>query len=121
MSHPRPRTSGIHPGVDGVVIRAIDAGERTCTPSSVPPFRIIRQKRERSAALLNSPAWPATPSMRRAVGSWTTPRRNGLEPAREAAAGAHGHAMSPHRTVGAMRALSDAGGREVLYFIPRRS
>ena len=34
----------------------------------------MRQKRERSAAVLNRPAWPATPPMRLAVGSCTTPR-----------------------------------------------
>ena len=32
------------------------------------------QKIDRSAAVLNSPAWPATPAIRRAVGSCTTPR-----------------------------------------------
>ncbi len=35
----------------------------------------MRLKIDRSAAVLNRPACPATPIMRRAVGSWTTPRR----------------------------------------------
>ena len=34
----------------------------------------MRAKRDRSAAVVNRPAWPATPPMRRAVGSCTMPR-----------------------------------------------
>ena len=43
-------------------------------PPIAPPLSSMRQKIARSAAVLNSPAWPATPPIRRAVGSWTTPR-----------------------------------------------
>ena len=43
-------------------------------PWNAPPPSSMRQKIARSAAVLNSPAWPATPPIRRAVGSWTTPR-----------------------------------------------
>jgi hypothetical protein len=103
-------------GVEGDVIRSTVAGDRICVPSSRPPFSSIRQKRDRSAAVLNSPAWPATPSMRRAVGSWTTPRRKGTS-----AVFAQGHENGRHRSVGAVRAASNAGGRNIESFMPSGS
>ena len=113
MSQPSPRTARISPGVDGDVIRATVAGDRIRAAPSRPPFRSIRQKRERSAAVLKSPACPATPSMRRAVGSCTTPRRN-VDPE-------HGHASIPQASVGAIRGRHASGGRNVVSCIPSGS
>ena len=111
MSQPRPRTSAMPAGVDGDVIRATLAADRTRTAPSRPPPSSMRQKRDKSAAVLNSPACPATPPIRRAVGSWTTPRRNG-------ASFPQGHASGAHRSVGAMRGANDAGGRNIVSFMP---
>ena len=61
-------------GGAGVVIFATVSGERIRAPRYAPPSSSMRQKIARSAAVLNSPAWPATPPIRRAVGSCTTPR-----------------------------------------------
>ena len=115
MSQPRPRTSRIPAGVDGDVIRATVAGDRIRAAPSRPPPSSIRQKRDRSAAVLKRPACPATPPIRRAVGSCTMPRRNG------ASGPLHGHASGRHRSVGAMRGASDAGGRNIVSFIPSGS
>ena len=62
---------GFKPADDSYLdpIREMVAGDRIRAPSSVPPFSSMRQKRDRFAAVLKSPAWPATPSIRRAVGS----------------------------------------------------
>ena len=67
MSQPRPWRA--EPSFCTRVISATLSGRRMRTPSSVPRPRSIRQKRARSAAVRNSPAWPATPPIRRAVGS----------------------------------------------------
>ena len=64
-------------GVWGSVNLATVSGLKRRTPSSSPPSSIIWAKRARSSAVENRPAWPATPPMLRAVGSWTTPRRGG--------------------------------------------
>jgi hypothetical protein len=75
----------------------------------------MRQKIARSAAVLNNPAWPATPPMRRAVQSCTTPRIIfALGPS-------HGQPNSVHGSVGAIRGCSDAGGRNIVSFIPSGS
>ena len=55
--------------------------------------------------MLKRPAWPATPPIRRAVGSCTTPRSM----ARQGAV--QGQASGAQGTVGAMRSASTAGGR----------
>ena len=62
--------------------------------------------------MLKRPAWPATPPIRRAVGSWTTPRSIGA-PDRS-----HGQPSGLHASVGAMRGDSDAGGRNVVSLMP---
>ncbi len=52
--------------------------------------------------------------MRRAVGSWTTPRRNGTSDP------PHGQASGRQRSVGAIAAAHDSGGRNVVSFMPER-
>ncbi len=116
MSQPRPRTSAMPAGVAGDVISATVAGDRMRTRAE----RARRRAACGSSATdpppsENSPACPATPPIRRAVGSWTTPRRNG------ASGWLHGHASGRQRWVGAMRALSDAGGRNIVSAIPSGS
>ena len=69
MSHPSPRAFRSSAGVARDVILATASGERMRTPRCAPPPRIILQKIARSAAVLKSPAWPATPPIRLAVGS----------------------------------------------------
>ena len=70
MSHPNPRTAVPVAGCCGEVIFAIVAAVRMpCPPSSNACANFAR-----SSAVENSPACPATPPMRRAVGSCTTPR-----------------------------------------------
>ena len=99
-------------GGTGVVIFATVSGERTRSPRIAPLFSSMRQKIARSAAVLNSPACPATPSMRRAVGSWTTPRsilRSGPS---------HGQPYGVQLSVGAIRGDSEAGGLNIVSFIP---
>jgi hypothetical protein len=73
-SQPRPRAPPSSVTCRGRVISATPSGERTRAPSYSPPFRIIWQKTARSSAVEKSPAWPATPPMRLAVGSCTCPR-----------------------------------------------
>ena len=50
------------------------AARECASPCSCRRRAACWQKIARSAAVLNNPAWPATPPIRRAVGSWTTPR-----------------------------------------------
>ena len=112
MSQPRPRTLRSPGGIEGLIIRATVSGARMRTPSCDPLFNSIRAKMETSAAVLNSPACPATPAMRRAVGSCTTPRsifRSGPS---------HGHPYGVQFSVGAMRGCSAAGGLNPVSFIP---
>ena len=70
---------------------------------------------DRSAAVLKRPACPATPPMRRAVQSWTTPRIIFMS------GPSHGQPNSVQGSVGAMRGRSDAGGRNVVSFMPSGS
>ena len=112
MSQPSPRTLRSPGAVDGDVIRATVSGERMRTPSSCPPLSSIRAKRARSAAVVKRPAWPATLFMRRAVGSCTTPRSHVPSPC------PHGKEMGRHFSVGAMRGTSDAGGLNIVSFMP---
>ena len=100
--------------MDGDVIRATVAGDRIRAAPRRPPPSSIRQKRDRSAAVLNSPACPATLPIRRAVGSWTMPRRNGES-------GEQGHASGAQRSVGAIRARHDSGGRNDVSVMPSGS
>ena len=65
--------------------------------------------------MLNSPACPATPSIRRAVGSWTTPRR--IAPP----GWSQGHPYCVHFSVGAIRGSSAAGGLNIVSRIPSGS
>ena len=117
MSHPSPRTSRIPAGVAGDVMRATVSGARMRAPSSAPSPRSIRPKRARSAAVENNPAWPATPPMRRAVGSCTAPRSI----AAPATPPRHGHSRPAHASVGAMRPANSAGGRNIVSCIPSGS
>src|SRR5580692_8949371 len=69
MSHPKPcRTCDVG-GCCGVVILSIINGERIVVPSSKAWANFAK-----SSAVENRPACPATPPMRRAVGSCTIPR-----------------------------------------------
>ena len=102
-------------GVDGAVMRATVASERIRTSPRRPPSSSIRQNRDKSAAVLKRPAWPATPPMRLAVGSWTMPRRNGVPGL------SHGHPSIVHRSVGAMRGRSASVGRNIVSFMPSGS
>ena len=113
MSQPRPRVPALAGNVTGVIMRATVAGDRIRTPSSSPPLINMRTKRFRSCAVLNRPACPATPPMRRAVGSCTTPR-NGAASGR-----LHGHAScSAHRSVGAIRGTIALAGRNPVSRMP---
>ena len=67
--------------------------------------RAERKAGELSAALEKRPAWPATPPMLRAVGSCTTPRNGGP-------------VLTGQRSVGAIRGTSEAGGWNMLSFMP---
>ena len=69
MSHPKPRSVSAVGGCWGVVIFSM-----TSSGSTVLPVSKAWANRERSVAVENTPAFPATPCMRRAVGSCTTPR-----------------------------------------------
>ena len=116
MSQPSPREAVIDGGVAREVMRATVAGASTRTPSSVPPPSSMRAKRERSFAVPNNPACPATPPIRRAVGSCTTPRKG------EAEGRLHGHwSRVSQRSVGAIRGSSTAGGRNPVSRIPSGS
>ncbi len=74
MSQPSPRTFGSPVGVAGDVMRAIVSGDNARTTDCAAAKHHPRELHVRSAAVLNTPACPATPPIRRAVGSWTTPR-----------------------------------------------
>ena len=112
-SHPSPRRSARCGGVETRVIRATESGARIRTSSSAPPSSNIRQNRARSPAVLNSPACPATPPIRRAVGSCTRPRSI------TAPSPPQGHASGAHRSVGAIRRVSDEGGLNAVSVIWR--
>ncbi len=115
MSHPSPRRSARCGGVETRVIRVTVSGASRRTPSRAPPPSSIAQNRARSPAVLNSPAWPATPPMRRAVGSCTRPR------SMVAPGPPHGHASGAHASVGAIRGTSRAGGAKPVSTMPRGS
>src|SRR4029077_20865153 len=70
ISHPNPRSTGAAGGCSGEVIFS------TVTADKIPPppFSSACAKFARSSAVENSPACPATPPIRRALGSCTTPR-----------------------------------------------
>ncbi len=112
MSQPRPRTAVMPSGVAGRAILATVSGDSTRAPFHWPPPSTMRAKIDRSCPVLNSPACPATPSIRRAVGSWTTPRSIGTPGL------LHGHASGSQASVGAMRPRMAASGRNVVSFIP---
>ena len=65
--------------------------------------------------MLKRPAWPATPPIRRAVGSCTTPRS--IAPP----GWSHGQPSGVHVSVGAMRGASDAGGLNIVSRMPSGS
>jgi hypothetical protein len=69
MSQPKPRRLDDVGGCWGVLIFSTRSEGRT-----EPPVSKARANFARSSAVENSPACPATPPMRRAVGSCTTPR-----------------------------------------------
>src|SRR5579863_10013868 len=97
MSQPNPRSACEVGGCWGVVIFSIINGDRIVLPS-----RIARANFARSSAVENRPALPATPPIRRAVGSWTTPR-NILS--------------CSSYCVGAIFGNQDAGGRKRVWVI----
>ena len=113
MSHPKPRTFASPAGVAGDVMRATASGDSTrAPPGTAPPPSSMRQKRARSSAVLKSPAWPATPPIRRAVGSCTTPRSIVIF------SPSHGQPNGVQDCVGAMRGTSAAGGLNIVSFMP---
>ena len=63
--------------------------------------------------MLKSPAWPATPPIRRAVGSCTRPR------SMVAPGPPQGHARGAQASVGAIRGTSSAGGSKPVSAMPR--
>ena len=71
-----------------------------------PPLSHMRANFARSAAVLNTPACPATPPMRRAVGSCTTPRSIVMP------GPSHGQPKAVHGCVGAMRGSQCSRRRE---------
>ena len=115
MSQPSPRTFCSFGPLAGDVIFATASGDRIRTPLWLPPFRSMRQKIDRSAAVLKRPACPATPAMRRAVGSWTTPRSICMSGPWQ------GHPYGVHFSVGAIRARNESGGVKLVSFIPSGS
>ena len=112
MSQPRPRTGCIVAGVAGRIIFATVSGDSTRAPFQLPPASSIRAKVARSSPVLKSPACPATPPIRLAVGSWTTPRSIGAPGVLQ------GQASGWQASVGAMRSRSDSGGRNIVSCIP---
>src|SRR5579863_9277692 len=97
MSHPNPRSTSDVGGCCGVVIFSTVSGDRIVLPSSKAWANLAR-----SSAVENSPACPATPPIRRTVGSWTTPR-NILS--------------CSSYCVGAIFGNQDAGGRKRVWVI----
>ena len=84
-------------------------------PWYAPPPSNMRAKIERSAAVLKSPACPATPPIRRAVGSCTMPlniRMSGPW---------HGHPSGVQFSVGAILDVIDGGGMNAVSFMPSGS
>ena len=71
MSHPNPRSVVPVAGCCGEVILATVAAVST----PLPPSSIACANRAKSSAVENTPACPATPPIRRAVRSCTTPRK----------------------------------------------
>src|SRR5580704_10849145 len=69
MSQPNPRRACDDGGCCGVVIFSTVSGERILLP-----FSSAWANLDKSSAVENKPACPATPPMRRDVGSCTTPR-----------------------------------------------
>ena len=69
MSQPNPRRTCAEGGCSGVVIFSTISGGNTVLPASRAWANF-----DKSSAVENNPACPATPPMRRAVGSCTTPR-----------------------------------------------
>src|SRR2546423_8794112 len=69
ISQPSPRAEPSSDTARGRVIAATVIGLKILTPPYSPPFRIIWQKIARSSAVEKSPACPATPPMRKEVGS----------------------------------------------------
>ena len=115
MSQPRPRRLISRAGVAGAVILAIVNGARIRLPETVPPDRSIRQKIVRSAAVLNRPACPATPPIRRAVGSWTSPRSI------VAPGPPQGQPSGVQGSVGAIRDTSEDDGLNIVSCMPSGS
>ncbi len=115
-SHPRPRCALRLAGVAGVIILATVSGDSTRRGPRAPPPSSIRTKRVRSRAVLKRPAWPATPPIRRAVGSCTTPRSG------SASGALHGHASRKRqRSVGAIRPTRSSGGWKPVSVMPSGS
>ena len=112
MSHPRPRTFRSPGDVACVVIFATASGDRIRTPRYTPPSRSMRLKIARSAAVLKRPACPATPPIRRAVGSWTVPRSIDMSGPWQ------GQPSGVQLSVGAIRRRTAAGGRNIVSFMP---
>ena len=115
-SQPRPRAARMPTGVAWVIIFATVSGASTRRGPRAPPASSMRTNRVRSRAVLKRPAWPATPPMRRAVGSCTTPR-SGSSPG-----ALHGQASRKRqRSVGAMRPRRSMGGRKPVSVMPSGS
>ena len=89
-------------------MRATVGGVMMRTPSSTPPDSSIAPKRARSDAVPKRPAWPATPPIRRAVGSCTVPRSI------EAPRPPQGHPSGVQASVGAIRERKVARGLKVV-------
>ena len=92
MSQPNPRNTGADGGCSGCVIFVTASDERMLPP----PLSNASANFARSSPVENRPACPATPPIRLAVGSCTTPRSMCCESS---------------YCVGAMRGLHVAGGR----------
>ena len=99
MSHPRPRTAAMPGGVDGVVIRCTVSGDRIL--AAVERAAVEQRAREarQIARRREQPRVPATPPMRRAVGSCTVPRSIACP------GSPHGQPSGVHRSVGAIRGM----------------
>src|SRR5690348_17384573 len=105
MSHPRPRRLTASGGCCGRVALITVSDFRNCLRCGLALIASMSAWAyfARSAAVEKRPACPATPPMRRAVGSCTTPRSIWL--------------FSSY-SVGAMRFRHDDGGRNRVFFIP---